>query len=455
MSSKEELQKLVVLQEKLNDLNAENVEENINFIENSIFLEDEDSIFVLLTETIRMIRIRTNQIDVFANFLVGISKIEKINKSDLYEKIFRQPLLKIIADEDDPQLLYILKNKFDFFTDKELSSVNCTKKANLFLDEFNEDSLLWDMQIFEKIKRNTQESNKTLSELRNFFWTKNSLGYALKYDNCDLLQKFINDSFDFNKTIEWSEFEVDEQPPSLSLLGVAAYYGSYQCFSFINVNGAAINKEISQCAALGGNQQIVSMCQEHFDDSCFSYAFRYHHDNIMKWMQTRGEEGNIKPIDCILEHNFKYLIELVEKGIDISTLEVNESGITPLILATQNAMLTVIQYLIDCGASPNACDRRGDSPLHFAVKSVDVPASLKIKTIQLLIKNGADVNIQDSKGMTPLMHCVIAGNLPIVQLLIENHADPSIPDHKGVTPIKRAVVRDVAKYLSELENQKE
>ncbi len=439
----------------MNNLSNTNFQEIIDFIRESVFLNDEDSIFYLLTEIIRMVRIRTNDINVYASLVSEISKFDKLNQNENYEKIFKQPLIHIILqDEDVPQLLYILKSKYDFCTDKEVQ--NCTMKANLFFDEFNEDSILWDMPIFNNIKNKQSEWGRILDELRNHFWTKGSLGFALKYDDCDFLQKIASDTFDFNQSLpEWSQFELDEEPPSLTLLGVAAYYGSYKCFSFINVNGAIITKEIAQCALMGGNQQICSMCQVNIDKDCFPFAFRYHRDDLMKWMAERDEVSDIRPIDCILEHNFRYLTQLVEKGIDISTLEVNESGITPLILATQNAMLSVIQFLIDSGASPNACDRRGDAPLHFAVKAVDIPWSLKAKTIKLLLKNGANVNVQDSKGMTPLMHAAIASNLPTIKLLIENGADPSIPDHKGITPLKRAVNKDVFKYLSQTIEKKE
>ena len=449
MSSKEptEIENVIHLQEILDNLCDENLDESINKIVNSVYLENETNLNELFVETAWMIPIRVNKIHLFAKFLMEIAKAEKIAENPDFDKIFKAQLLDALADKDVPQLIYILYKEYGFFTEKDVNKVNCTKKADMFFDIFNEDSVLWDHPLLQKNKKDEQKINETLTELRENYWLKSSIGYALKNDDCDLIQKMVDEKFDFNQKIEWSEFEVDEPPPSLSLLGISAYYGSYLCFSFIQVSGGKIDEDIAKCAVMGGNIEIITLCKEYIKN-CFIYAFRYHHKDVMKWLVDEGEECTVKPIDCILEHNLKYLDKLVSEGSDISTFEVNDSGITPLVLATQHGALDLIQYLINRGASPNASDRNGRTALHFAVKANN------LKTIQLLIKNGADVNAQDSKKVTPLMDASIAGNLECVKLLLENNADPTIPDHRGVTPIKRALQNEVKKCLAEAEKKR-
>lgn len=57
--------------------------------------------------------------------------------------------------------------------------------------------------------------------------------------------------------------------------------------------------------------------------------------------------------------------------------------------------------------------------------------------VSLLLARGADINEADIDGVTPLMHGVMAGNLPVVRLLRQSGADSSLRDSQG---------RDAASY---------
>lgn len=77
-------------------------------------------------------------------------------------------------------------------------------------------------------------------------------------------------------------------------------------------------------------------------------------------------------------------------------------------------------------------DRNGRTPLHHAVRDVDL--------LRVFIAHGALVNAQDNNGYTPL-HCAAAGDKPLaVEYLLSERALPDLPDNKGVTPLYLASI---------------
>ena len=70
-------------------------------------------------------------------------------------------------------------------------------------------------------------------------------------------------------------------------------------------------------------------------------------------------------------------------------LESND-GMTALALASQIGWYDGVQRLLAAGARVNAGNRRGETPLMFAVQRIDVPL------VRLLLQQGADPNVTDN-----------------------------------------------------------
>ena len=93
----------------------------------------------------------------------------------------------------------------------------------------------------------------------------------------------------------------------------------------------------------------------------------------------------------------------------------------PLHFATAKGFVPGIGDLIKDGISPNARDDIGNSPLHIASMSREIPLEALIE----LLKNGALPDIENNKRETPLQVAIEKGNEKVVRILLEYDANPN------------------------------
>ncbi len=130
----------------------------------------------------------------------------------------------------------------------------------------------------------------------------------------------------------------------------------------------------------------------------------------------------------------KEIRELLTKGADINT--VNEWGMTPLMLASQNnPSVVIVNQLITSGADINATEPKYRSnPLHLAANKSTNP-----KVIESLIKAGCDLNSRNYLGETPLIMAVNSNSeTRVVSALIKAGADINAKDYQGHSVVEYA-----------------
>jgi len=99
------------------------------------------------------------------------------------------------------------------------------------------------------------------------------------------------------------------------------------------------------------------------------------------------------------------------------------AGDTPLHLAAASLGLGTVEILLRAGADPNAENRRGATPLHYACdprpnsQGTWNPAA-QADIIDLLVSRGANLNHADRGGATPLHRAVRARSAVAVQRLL-------------------------------------
>ena len=90
--------------------------------------------------------------------------------------------------------------------------------------------------------------------------------------------------------------------------------------------------------------------------------------------------------------------------------------------------------LIELGADPNARDKWGDAPLHYAAATSPEPPP-----ITTLIEHGAGIEARNMDNHTPLHRAAARyGNATTIRALLQLGADPDARDGQGQTPLDLA-----------------
>lgn len=122
---------------------------------------------------------------------------------------------------------------------------------------------------------------------------------------------------------------------------------------------------------------------------------------------------------------------LVRKGA--STEAKNANGETPIFSAVKNNDPTVIKMLVDLGANVHVRDNLGSSPLHIAVRWGSA------KSAKELIACGADINAQNVSGKSSLGEAALSGKFNMATMLLESGANPNTSDSGGRTILMDAI----------------
>eukprot|EP00043_Microstomoeca_roanoka_P012083 m.116017 g.116017 ORF g.116017 m.116017 type:complete len:682 (+) comp15385_c0_seq3:196-2241(+) len=154
-----------------------------------------------------------------------------------------------------------------------------------------------------------------------------------------------------------------------------------------------------------------------------------------------------KNIGPPLEHEEDGSLQRLQAAANVKIDLRDDTGSTPLILASLCGNVEAASCLIAYGANVNAQDTLGNTALHMAAwqereRSIDV--------VELLLKNHADPNIANAQTNTPLHHAAQNGQTHVLMMLLDSGADVHAHNDAGDTPLDIAVRfnrEDVASFL--------
>jgi ankyrin repeat protein len=120
----------------------------------------------------------------------------------------------------------------------------------------------------------------------------------------------------------------------------------------------------------------------------------------------------------------------------------NSADIYPLILASQQGRIDVVNFLIDQNAVPDVIDQYGNNALWAACYSENTDC------IDALINAGIDINHQNfASGATALIFAASSGREKVVEQLLAAGADPNLKTHDDFTALDLASTRKILKLI--------
>lgn len=126
---------------------------------------------------------------------------------------------------------------------------------------------------------------------------------------------------------------------------------------------------------------------------------------------------------------------MLDAGTNIE--EVDENGLTCLMVAAAGGRMEAMEKLLDVGASTSAATSYGLTALHIAASNLQAGAAAK------LLQHGAPPNLQDKEGKSPLHLAMLADQrrneftdmgYQTVAVLIRGEANTGLEDIHGKTP---------------------
>jgi len=133
----------------------------------------------------------------------------------------------------------------------------------------------------------------------------------------------------------------------------------------------------------------------------------------------------------------------------VSPLVTDRDTLQAIHYAAKFGSLSMVRYLLDLDASPNASSDVGETPLHMAASSIEMQPS-RPSVVRLLIQRGARVDAKTKYGETPLHYAAYTGALGVARVLVQSGASVNSRSTEGKYPLHYAASRGnitVARYL--------
>lgn len=148
------------------------------------------------------------------------------------------------------------------------------------------------------------------------------------------------------------------------------------------------------------------------------------------------EEGRISPFFVAVIHGYPNCAAALAKHYPHLLADTDARGRNVLLQGMElgNFNGDHAETLIRLGADPNIKDAKGNSPLHYAVRSL-TPLDFAGK----LLDRQADIEARNNDGQTPLMLAATRGAPELVNFLLLRKADMEATDSKSQTAVMLAV----------------
>ncbi|MBO8436651.1 MAG: ankyrin repeat domain-containing protein [Spirochaetes bacterium] len=154
-----------------------------------------------------------------------------------------------------------------------------------------------------------------------------------------------------------------------------------------------------------------------------------------------ADSDGYTPIGVVIdEKNLSMIPLLSEAGADINAI-CTPDGLTPLTAVVSEEDIEAVKIIIANGADPNTADRNGNTPLAYAVESLDEAV------IDVILESGGDLSSVPDEA---LPYVVYNEHADLARKLISAVSDINATDDDGDTALYCAVLNDDAELVSDL-----
>jgi len=126
------------------------------------------------------------------------------------------------------------------------------------------------------------------------------------------------------------------------------------------------------------------------------------------------------------------LCYLLEQDSNLVSIPNTRNGKQPIHFAAEYGHVELLHVLVEKGASVNAKDKIGFSPVQYAGLGNWPKLHSHTRSVEFLIEKGADVNQRDRNGWIALHNCTDA---PAAEAMIDAGANVRTADRDGRTPL--------------------
>ena len=141
---------------------------------------------------------------------------------------------------------------------------------------------------------------------------------------------------------------------------------------------------------------------------------------------------NERMLEAATEGNTKAVVELVAKGADVNA-KGKYSGWTPLILASRNGEMDLVNFLLAYGADVNE-----ESGVRSRTAIMEAARNRKVDAVKALLTADPDLDAVDWEGYTVLMFAAVSGQSDIVDVLLTHGADVNVKNKVGSSALMMA-----------------
>lgn len=359
--------------------------------------------------------------------------------------------------------------------------------------DFND--IIDDQELLPMLQENDWAMFRDLIE---YGYTANTVEYAIKYDDLDLMLKlWKGDDYYVDMKIYENSWDALEWR-SYNSLSFAARYGAINCFRNLLKRGARPDENLCENAVIGGNKEIIEAAaamQGDFNE-CLKPAAMFHRYDVFDWIIANYETEKLEiSYPCAYANwlaflfcaandsdirstnndftsalhwaaywGIPYVMEICLSDQRANLNFIDGNKMTPLLWAAIEGNTEMVQMLLDKGASLNA--DTVSTPLVEAVRNghyelaqylIDIGADVldtdkngfsvlhtvcfygDAKLAQMLIASGASLEDVSDDGQTPLHTAAAHGCLDICKLYIKKGCDVNALDKNGETPLFYAI----------------